>query len=527
MGCEEREILNNPDEWWQRVHEDDLASLMNDIEDHLEGRAPQFSGEYRMRHKDGTIRWMLSRGLAVRNEEGRAIRMAGSQTDITDRKTAEEQLRHRAFHDPVTSLPNRILFLDRLENAIRRSSRTESQGFDVVLIGVDRFKLVNETYGHATGDRILAEVAARLSETVHPGDTVARHGGDQFALLLEGATGRDSTIEVVGLLHKALGEPIEVEGEELLLSFSSGIVLGQGQYVRAQDVLRDADVAFARAKAQGKNRWEVFDSDMRDHSVAQLHLETDLRRAIERGELMLFYQPLVYLEDGRLAGFEALVRWRHPTRGLVSPIQFIPLAEETGLIVPLGRWVLSHGMHQLRDWHRRYSFRADLTMSLNVSGLQFQETGFVQMVEECLAEALVDPSTVKLEITETVLMENKKEVMPALNAIRAMGIDFYIDDFGTGYSSLGVLQDLPIAALKIDRSFVEKLRSSDAENSLVHSILNLASKRQLRTIAEGVETLEQLSALRGLGCELGQGYLFSEPVPAERAESLIQSGHPV
>ncbi|HEY9805475.1 MAG TPA: PAS domain S-box protein, partial [Candidatus Obscuribacterales bacterium] len=406
LGYQEGEISSNPEEWFNRVHPEDVERLKAQIDLHLAGLSPHFESEHRMRHHDGSYRWMLSRGLAVRDADQKVSRMAGSQTDVTERKHVEEQLLHDAFHDVLTGLPNRALFMDRLGLAIERSKRPGNSLFAVLFLDLDRFKVINDSLGHMIGDQLLIAIARRLEACLRGGDTVARLGGDEFTILLEDIVDVHDATRIASRIHQALQSPFNLQGQEVFTSVSIGITLSETGYDWPEDLLRDADTAMYRAKSLGRACHEVFDRTMHLRAVELLHLETDLRRAIERQELRLYYQPIVSLTTGRIHGFEALIRWQHPERGLISPAEFIPVAEETGLIVPIGLWVLREACQQTYKWQQQFDANFPLTISVNLSGKQFSQPDLIEQIERILQATSLDARSLKLEITESIMMEN-------------------------------------------------------------------------------------------------------------------------
>ena len=521
LGYREEEIGRRPEEWLGRVAPQDLERLKRQIDAHLGGLTPQLHIEHRVRHRDGTYRWFLCRGVAVRDGSGKAQRLAGSQTDVTERKVAEEQLLHSAFYDGLTELPNRALFMDRLESSIRRARRHGVFLFAVLFLDLDRFKNVNDSLGHMLGDQLLVAIARRLEKCMRPGDTVARLGGDEFTLLLDDIRDISDAEIVAERIQRALAAPFSLEGNEVFISASIGIALSSAEYERPEDALRDSDTAMYRAKLLGKARHEVFDASMHARAMTLLQLETDLRRAFERSEFRNHYQPIVSLSKGVLVGFEALARWAHPQRGLVPPEDFIPLAEETGLIVPLGHWVLREACRQLKEWLRSLSDGGRLSVSVNLSGRQFAQPDLVERVQEVLSETGLEPAYLALEITESVLMGQDEAATRTLASLRSMNIGLHIDDFGTGYSSLSYLHRFPVDTLKIDRSFVDRLGTPDENHEIVRTIVSLAHSLGMWVLAEGVETADQLEQLRQLSCDLGQGSFFSPALEAGQAEALI------
>ncbi len=521
LGYSMEEIGNKPEEWFYRIHPDDLSRVQAELSAHLDGSSAHFQTEQRILHKDGNYRWMLTRGIAVPDVAGRPSRMAGSQTDVSDRKIAEERLMHEAIHDVLTGLPNRALFVDLLARSIGRSKRRDNYQFAVLFLDLDRFKVVNDSLGHMIGDELLKALAQRLQGCSRPGDTVARLGGDEFTILLDDVNDINDATRVAERIQQELGRPFALGGQEVFTSVSTGIALSATGYDRPEDVLRDADLAMYRAKALGKARHEVFDKAMHARAVALLQLETDLRRALERQEFRIFYQPTVSLNDEKITGVEAVIRWQHPERGLVLPTDFIPNAEETGLIIPIGKWVLQEACSQMRRWHEQLG--KQLTISVNLSPKQFAAPDLIDQVARTIEETGIDPRLLILEITESVLIEDPETATRMLEQLKALNVRLHIDDFGTGYSSLSYLHRFPIDTLKIDRSFVSGIGSNGENQEIVRAIIMLAHGLGMDVIAEGVETKEQLELLRSLQCESGQGFFFSEPVAAPEALELIQN----
>jgi diguanylate cyclase (GGDEF)-like protein/PAS domain S-box-containing protein len=489
--------------------------------------------------KRGELRMVSWSNTMLRGEDGRVAGTASIGTDITEQKRAEEKLLHDALHDSLTGLPNRTLFLERLDGALSRHKRRENSVFAVLFVDLDRFKVINESLGHAIGDQLLIEAGRVLSNAVGPGDTVARLGGDEFTVLLDDIGDELFATRVANKIHEALMVPFDLGGHEVFTTASIGIALSATGYERPEDCLRDADTAMYRAKARGKSRHEIFDKSMHKRALTLLALETDLRRAVERQEFQLVYQPIVAVKNGAIVGFEALIRWRHPKRGMIPPVEFIPIAEETGLIIPIGRWVLREACLQMRKWTMDLLPRttaAPLTMSVNLSGKQFLYAPLPLEICQILEETGLEPSRLKLEITESVLMENAEAAAAMLRDLRGRGIQISIDDFGTGYSSLSYLLRFPIDTLKIDRTFVSGMadQAGDAQNGsvgaensgagnleLVRAIVTLARNLGMDVVAEGVETEGQRIRLEALGCQHAQGYLFSPPVDGDAAQRLL------
>jgi diguanylate cyclase (GGDEF)-like protein/PAS domain S-box-containing protein len=504
LGHPEDEIGGAPEEWLGRVHPDDVVLLRTAIQRHLRGETPHLESEHRMRCRDGEYRWMLSRGLAVRDAGGTPVRIAGSQTDITERKLAVDRLVHDAFHDALTGLPNRALFMDRLERAMEQQRRHPDALFAVLFLDLDRFKVVNDSLGHVLGDELLVAVADRLTRMLRSSDTVARLGGDEFAMLIDGIDHEADAVRAAQRLQDALLLPFRIGPHEIFTSVSIGIALSTTGYHRPQDVLRDADIAMYRAKAAGKARHELFDVAMHERAVKLLELETDLRRAIDRGELRVHYQPVIELPSGRLAGFEALVRWQRGDE-LVSADEIVPLAEETGLIVPIGEWVLRESLRQLRAWDSD-----ELHVHVNLSPKQLLQPNVVDVVTSALRDADVAPHRLHLEVTESLLIDNADAAGALLRELRATGVGLSLDDFGTGYSSLSSLRQFPFDMIKIDRSF---LGDADARrgDEIVRTVSALARTLGMQVTVEGLETADQVERMRTLGVDYAQGFYFARP----------------
>ncbi len=659
LGYDKSEIGTHPDEWFKRVHPDDMERVKAEITVHLAGLTTYFHNEHRILHQDGNYRWVRTQGMVIRNAAGKAFAIAGALSDMTERKTleeenlrlaafprydpnpvlasdregnliylnpaarrvidklnldepasflpanhrqlvrscldtnqserhievkvkeriyswsyhplahlnvvhlyalditerqwAEEQLLQAAWHDELTGLPNRTLFIHRLEQAVARAKQSQDGLFAVLFLDLDRFKVVNDSLGHMLGDQFLIVIARRLEACLRRGDVVARMGGDEFTILLATIRDVNDATSFAERIQQQLMLPVNLNEHDVFTTASIGIAIGSYHqkpelegvngrpYEQPEYFLRDADLAMYRAKALGKARYVVFDSAMHKHALALLQLENDLRRAVQSEKLqvkseekeipissflcefLLHYQPIVALDTGRIAGFEALVRWQHPERGLISPAEFIPVAEETGLIVPLGAWVLLEACRQLHHWQERFPFARDLTMTVNLSGKQLSQPHLLAQIDEILQQTGINPLCLKLEITESVLMENAAAATEVLEQLRNRNIGLCIDDFGTGYSSLSYLHRFPINTLKIDRSFVSEMAGDDENSEIVRAIVTLAHNLGMYVVAEGVETEKQLVQLWAQQCEYGQGYFFSKPLPSEAAEALMVS----
>ncbi|MDJ0681412.1 MAG: EAL domain-containing protein [Xenococcaceae cyanobacterium MO_167.B52] len=504
-------------------------SYSEDIEEHqsLEkkltvGQESAFQIEKRHIAKSGRIVDTLLKVVIVRNAQGKPLHFNNQIVDITERKQMERQLLHDALHDSLTGLPNRALFTDRLEHEIIRAKNQSNYLFAVLFLDLDRFKIVNDSVGHLIGDKLLIQIARRLETCINPTDTVARLGGDEFTILLENIPDVNVATTIAEKIYQALKHPFNIEGYEIFTTASIGIALSSQGYEQPEAILRDADLTMYTAKEQGKARYEVFDRSMHIRAIKRLELETDLRKAIEREEFLVYYQPIVSLIKGTLVGFEALARWQHPTRKFVSPTEFIPVTEETGLIVPLGKWLLKEACKQLHSWQIQYPEYSSLKISVNLSGKQLKETFLLNTIDEVLEETGLEGQFLKLEITESLLMKNLELVNNTLLSLRKRKIQLSIDDFGTGYSSLSYLHRFPINTLKIDRSFVQEMQS-ERDNSIVKTIVTLAHMLNMDVIAEGIETPYQMNQLKCLKCEHGQGYFFAKPLSKEEAEKLIAS----
>jgi len=520
LGYSTEEIGDSPDEWFSRVHPDDMAMLLTEIDAHRNNATPSIEHEHRVRHKNGGDRWMLARGVAIRANEGDATRIAGSLTDITARKIAIDRLTYDAFHDGLTGLPNRALFMDRLGSLMERSQRLAGYEFAVLFVDLDRFKIVNDSLGHAVGDQLLIGVGERLRAGLRPTDTVARLGGDEFTILLETQHLADA-IRAAERLQAALRVPFNLGDHEIFTTASVGIALSATGYERPQDVVRDADIAMYRAKSRGRGVHEVFDKTMHERAVKLLSFETDLRRAVERDELRVFYQPIVSLESQRVTGFEALLRWQ---RGdvLIAADEIVPIAEETGLILAIGEWVLREALRQLREWQERYPDNESLHMHVNLSPKQFLQPNLLELVAAALAEAGVDPRRLHLEVTESVVVDNADAAAMLLAHLRLSGVGISLDDFGTGYSSLSSLRQFPFDTLKIDRSFISG-NADRRDDEIVRTISALARILGMEVTVEGLETADQIQRMRDLGIHYAQGFYFSPPVDAERALEFVTS----
>lgn len=479
--------------------------------------------EVKLKRKDGKVLDCLKTATLQRGDDGSIVGYQGIIHDISERKKTEEQLAYTAFHDALTQLPNRALFMDRLERLVRHAKRRPNYRFAVLFLDLDRFKIVNDTMGHHVGDALLTAVARRLENCLRAEDTVARLGGDEFAIIVDSIRDAGDATRVAERILQELALPFTMGEHDVQTNSSVGIALSYTGNASADTLLKDADTAMYRAKTGGRGRYEVFDPQLHRQAVHQLQIESDLRRALQAREFVLVYQPVIDIQQTRLAGFEAFLRWQHPTRGLISPGEFIGVAEETGLILQIGWWVIEEACRQLHTWERAYPEQiGSSTISINLSGRQFYQPDLVQHIDEIIREAGASPARLRLEVSERDIMTNAEGSIAVLKQLRTRGMHLSIDDFGTGYSSLSYLQKFPITALKIDRSFVHSLQEGSA--GLVNSILALGRSMGVEALAEGVETIEQAERLRTLGARYAQGYFFSAPVNAERAGSFIESG---
>jgi len=521
LGCESEEVSTKPEEWFQRIHPEDLEQVQRGIDAELAGNSRQFEYQHRLRHHDGTYRWMSCRGVIERNDGGQAIRISGSHSDITAEKVV----------DALTGLPNRLLLIDRLTRSIARAKRCGDHIFALLMLDLDRSETLIARLGPAASDQLLVAAARRLETCLRAGDplvrpgldhVVARLGGDVFTVLLEGLNEVGEAKNIAERLLKEVSAPFELNQREVFLSTSCGIALSATGYCRAEEVLRDADIALYRAKSLGKSRCEVFDTAVLESSQTRLQLEADLQEALDKQELSLLYQPILSLASNNIAGFEALVRWRHPVRGTVSPQEFIPIAEKTGQILPLGRWILREACRQLKSWQQSLRIPQNLWVAVNISSVQFVRPSLVEHVCEVLRETRLEPNCLMLEVTEGALMGNPETASGLLMELHVLGVKTGLDDFGTGYSSLTYLRQFPVDFLKIDRSFVQGLETGRDVFEIVRTIRGLAQQLGLQVVAEGIENERQLGLIRSLNCDYGQGFLFAKPVDPESAEMLLR-----
>jgi len=510
-----------PPMWFDRVHPEDQVGLDQALNAHLRGDTSYLEHEFRMRNGAGQTMWALCRAVAIRDDTGRATRIAGSLTDISDRKLAEARLVHEVLHDTLTGLPNRTLFLDRLDLTLKQQRRDPKRTFAVLFLDLDGFKTINDSLGHAAGDELLIEFGKRLSMFLRPGDSVARLGGDEFAILLTDISGINEATRVAERIHELLSLKFVIGDKDVYATASIGIaVSSEPRYEKPGDLLRDADMAMYRAKSSRTGSYSVFHSVMYESALQRLELETDLRSALSRNELVTYYQPIVSLDQLQVIGFEALLRWFHPVRGVIGPDVFIPLAEKCGLIGPLSWWVMGDACRQMRDWQSSDPRFAKLSISINISSRLFGEPEFAARTADILEKTGLRPESLHLEITENALLQHESTTVAELTALRELGVKFHLDDFGTGYASLSYLNRFSYDTIKIDRSFIA---SSDATRGrrIIDALISLSTVLGMDVIAEGVETEEQAQKLRDLNCHVAQGFLFSKPLPSDLARAYL------
>jgi diguanylate cyclase (GGDEF)-like protein/PAS domain S-box-containing protein len=525
VGYCENEIEPTIEAWFQLVLPEDIDLLQMEISRHLENLTPLFQFTHRLIRKDGNILWVLCRGLAKRGEDGVAYRMSGSLTDITQQKKDEEQILHDAFHDGLTGLPNRAFFLERVSHSIQRAKRAENEQYAVLFLDLDRFKNINDSLGHSYGDQLLQVCADRLQCCIRKIDTVARLGGDEFVVLIDSISGIQELNIVVERIIASITQPIILDSHELSITSSIGIVLFSNQYETAEEILRDADIAMYQAKRNKVIRYEFFNPEMREIANKRLELEIELRRALEFGEFELYYQPIMKVQNNQMVSFEALIRWNQPSRGFVLPMDFIPIAEETGFIIPIGQWVISEVCHQISEWKKIVPDDYHISVNLNLSARQFSDVHLYEKIRKYIQESSIEGNNLVLEITESAIFEDRESAIQTLEKFKSLGIQVHIDDFGTGYSSLSYLHTLPFDALKIDRSFVNQISKENDVNGIeiIQTIISLGKELGKKVVAEGVETQQELDLLTKLNCGYIQGYLISRPMDRETASAFLSN----
>lgn len=518
LGLDEDLEIISPGDWFDRVHPDDIDRLNLAISDHLDRITPALECEYRIRRKNGRYIYVVCRGLALFDEKKKPYRLAGSHADITIRKEYEMQLAHRALHDELTGLPNRALFMDRLKMVFEQARRSEERTAAVLFLDVDHFKVINDSMGHVSGDELLKAFSHRLELCLRTGDTVARFGGDEFAILADGIQGDEDVTQIADRINAALVKPFVIDGLEYFISASIGIAFMTSRYKFIEDLMRDVDAAMYHAKYSGRARYEVFDISMHERMVDRLRLEAEIRRGLDNGEFLLHYQPIYSIKSKEITGFEALLRWQHPLRGLQSPQEFIQLAEESGLIIPLGDWVLQTACKQAQAWQQVNG--APLKMAVNISAAQLNDQQLVYSVQSALINSGLEPSLLELELTETTAMMEFEKNRKILEEIQRIGVQISIDDFGSGYSSLNHLKNLTTNSLKIDQTFIHEIEKN--ESAIVTAIITMAHQMKLNVVAEGVETERQLSILARNNCDRAQGYFLGKVLsPDAISNSLL------
>ncbi len=520
LGFKEEQIGTSPDDWLKRVHLDDQKRIYQSLGAHLKGKSLRFECEYQMQDAKGRYVWMLARGVAERDAEGKPYRMAGLQTDITSQKLAEERMAYGALHDGLTGLPNRELFMDRLSQRVELTKRHPDAMFAVLFLDIDRFKVVNDSLGHAMGDQLLVSLARRLQLCLRPEDTISRLGGDEFAILLNEVNDVNDAVRVAERFQARLKETTVLSSVSRATSVSIGILFFNKIYTHPQDILRDADTAMYHAKALGGGCYQVFNPSMHTKAVALLQLEADMKRAVAEQEWQVYFQPILSMVSGEISGVEALVRWNHPKRGLLLPMEFIHEAEDVGLILPIGEFVLRTACLQAKAW--RDAGYSNLWVSVNLSGRQFQDHNLVQKVSQILTETGLPSEWLRLEVTETVAMQDLNYSINVLNELNGLGVQVFLDDFGNGYSSLSYLKRFPLCALKIDQSFIQDIMVNKNSEAITIAIIAMARSLGLDVIAEGVENDAQNMFLKGIFCDQVQGFLFSEPLPGIELTSYLQ-----
>jgi diguanylate cyclase (GGDEF)-like protein/PAS domain S-box-containing protein len=521
LGSGPDELPDVPESWFTRIHPDDVVEVRRQLDLHLEGRTSCFECEHRILHRNGEYRWVLNRGQAIFDSEKRAMRMAGSMADITDRKQAQDRLVHDALYDALSGLPNRLLFRDRLEHVLGRDQRGVVFTYAVLYLDLDRFKIINDSLGHDAGDRLLAEIGRHLARIVRPGDTAARLGGDEFAVLLEDLDSRAFAVGIARRILNELTRSVRIAGEDVYTQPSIGIAFGDADTNAAEELIRSADLAMYAAKRKGTGV-EVYDRGMHAEVVGKMRAEAELHAAVEQRQLFLCYQPIFSLQNRELVGLEALLRWRHPERGIVLPVEFIPALEETRLIVPVTRWLIDEALRNAHDWARKADgVSRPLLVTINVSAISFLHSNLVEDIEDALRRTRLGSGSLGIELTESTLMDNPEVAARQLATLRSIGVHTIIDDFGTGYSSLGYLSRLPFDKIKIDRSFVAGMDAKQQGLGIVRAIVALAHDLEKELVAEGVETQFQLQALSDLGCEFAQGFLLGHPVSEAEARELV------
>ena len=519
LGLDDLDITQDPMEWFNRIHPDDIQMVRREIDAVIHQGESFLKIEHRILHKNQTYLWVLTRGISVQDDQGTAYRLVGSQTDITLRKAAEDQLRHDALHDKLTGLPNRTLFLDRVNRLISHSQRNPDYKFAILFIDLDRFKLVNDSLGHEAGDQLLIKFSKRLKTCLRASDTIARLAGDEFTVLLDDIRDVRGALYFAERIQKELTTPFIILDQNIFITASVGIATNSQEHTLAEAIIRDADTAMYRAKVKGKACHELFDKDMQNRVIAQINLEADLRRAINNKEFEIHYQPIICCRSGRILCMEALLRWNHPSKGMIPPLEFIPLAEESGMILNIGQWVLETVCQQNKKWQEQKLPK--VSMAVNFSARQFQHQNLPELIKRTMQEFGSPSLTLELEITESIAIKDANFSVETLTKLKKMGVQISLDDFGVGYSSIHCLKLFPIDSLKIERIFIQDLPQNKSNADIVSAIIALAHKLGLKTVAEGVESKEQFEFLKLEGCDEAQGFYFSRPVPVKQATELL------
>lgn len=504
------------------VHSDDGLFIDEKYRDAIREKRGWYQLVRRFRHRNGSICYLESNAAPYFGPDGEVMGFRGADRDITERKRTEAQLLHDAFHDSLTGLANRTLFMEHLQLCIEKGKSRRPKQFAILYLDFDRFKVVNDSLGHSEGDKLLKFIARRLEACIRPGDLVARFGGDEFVILLNDLTQPSEALLVAERIRNGLNEPFDLNQRMIFVTTSIGVALSTSKPASADEMVRDADISMYAAKASGGAQYQIFDEAMHAQASRKLQLETELRGAFARREFTLFYQPVIRLKDNRLVGFEALIRWDHPVRGRLAPDEFIPIAEESGLILKLGEWTVRESCRQMREWQSLYPEAEDLSVAVNLSSKEFRQPELPERIASALRATGLPGRCLKLEITESHIMDHTDLAVTTINRLRSLGVEFSLDDFGTGYSSLSYLHRLPFRFLKIDRSFVSQMCETVENSEIVNTIIRLGQSLNMKVVAEGIETPEQASRLIARNCDLGQGYLFSKPMPADAARMYIR-----
>ncbi len=521
LGVPDDEVIYTPEAWFSRISSGCLARFHAKLTDHIQGKSERFDIELEMHHADGSTRWMLCRAAAVRDDDGKAMRISGSLADISELKQAQDELRVLAHHDQLTGLANRSLFTDRLNHAIARAKRNSSYRYAVLFLDFDGFKIINDSLGHSLGDKLLSEMAERIRSCVREVDTVARFGGDEFVVLMDGIHSADDVQVLSQRLLDHLAVPFKFETSEVISTVSIGVVVGTENYEDADEVIRDADAAMYQAKAGGRAQYCLFDLQMHTQAVRRMRLEQDLRQCSFDEQFQVYYQPIVDLESGTTVGFEALLRWDHPEHGRIEPDEFIGIAEESGLIVSLGEWVLRESCKQMAAWRARFDDVLEMSINVNLSRRQMLSAEIFDVIDRVLVETGLPAQALKLEVTESAVMDNPQAIVSVMQRIHKLGVRLAMDDFGTGHSSLSCLHQFPIDQLKIDRSFIENMQEHREFAAVMDAIVSLAHFLRLEVVAEGIENAEQLSQLQAMDCQYAQGFFFAKPMAASVATNYL------